>query len=87
MVDSIVLNSPTWLLAFVRIGGLLGMNPLFARRNVPAMVRAGLTFLITALVVPGIAVPGAAQMDSLGLAMRMLRELFVGLACGFVFQI
>lgn len=63
------------------------MNPLFARRNVPAMVRAGLTFLITALVVPGIAVPGAAQMDSLGLAMGMLRELFVGLACGVVFQI
>ena len=36
-------NSPAWLLVFARMGGLLGMNPLFARRNVPSTVRAGLT--------------------------------------------
>ena len=40
-----------------RMGGLLGMNPLLARRNVPAMVRTGLTFLLTALIAPGFGTP------------------------------
>ncbi len=85
MFNSIVTNAPAWLLVFARMGGLLGMNPLFARKNVPAMVRAGLIFAITALVAPGITVVGV--QSSLDLAVGMLKELFVGYACGFVFQI
>ena len=42
----ISMNSAAWLLVFARMGGLLGMNPLFARRNVPSVIRAGLTFLL-----------------------------------------
>ena len=38
--NEISMNSAAWLLVFARMGGLLGMNPLFARRNVPAPVRA-----------------------------------------------
>ena len=49
-------NSPAWLLVFARMGGLLGMNPLFARRNVPSTVRAGLVFLMTALIAPTVTV-------------------------------
>ena len=41
--NEISMNSAAWLLVFARMGGLLGMNPLLARRNVPAPVRAGLT--------------------------------------------
>lgn len=87
MFNSIVANAPAWLLVFARMGGLLGMNPLFARKNVPAMVRAGLTFAITALIVPGIAASEIQVQGSLDLAVGMLKELFVGFACGFVFQI
>lgn len=74
MFNSIVTNAPAWLLVFARMGGLLGMNPLFARKNVPAMVRAGLIFAITALVAPGITVVGV--QSSLDLAVGMLKELF-----------
>ncbi len=87
MLNSMVMNSPAWLLVFARMGGLLGMNPLLARRNVPAMVRTGLTFLLTALIAPGITVTGLAAENSLSLALGMMKELFVGFACGFVFQI
>jgi len=83
----ISMNSAAWLLVFARMGGLLGMNPLLARRNVPSVVRAGLTFLLTALVAPGVTVEGLAASDSLELAVGMLKELFVGFACGYVFQI
>ena len=62
------------------------MNPLFSRRNVPTMVRAGLTFLMTALIAPNVLVPTPAP-GGLALAAGMLQELFVGFACGFVFQV
>ena len=80
-------NSPAWLLVFARMGGLLGMNPLFARRNVPSTVRAGLVFLMTALIAPTVTVTGLPARDSLALVVAMLKELFVGFACGYVFQI
>ncbi len=83
----ISMNSAAWLLVFARIGGLLGMNPLFARRNVPGVIRAGLTFLLTALIAPGVTVTGLSANNSLELAVGMLKELFLGFACGYVFQI
>lgn len=83
----ISMNSAAWLLVFARMGGLLGMNPLFARRNVPSVIRAGLTFLLTALIAPGITVTGLSASNSLELGVGMLGELFIGFACGFVFQI
>ena len=83
----ISMNSAAWLLVFARIGGLLGMNPLFARRNVPGVIRAGLTFLLTALIAPGVIVTGLSANNSLELAVGMLKELFLGFACGYVFQI
>lgn len=83
----ISMNSAAWLLVFARMGGLLGMNPLFARRNVPSVVRAGLTFLMTALIAPGVTVTGIAARNSLELGVSMLGELFIGFACGFVFQV
>lgn len=85
--NEISANSAAWLLVFARMGGLLGMNPLFARRNVPAPVRAGLTLLLTALIAPGITVTGLAAENSLELAVGMLGELMVGFCCGYVFQV
>ncbi len=82
-----VANTPVWLLTFARLGGLIGMNPLLSRRNVPASVRAGLIFLMTLLLVPGQTGATLAGSGSLALAAAMLRELLVGLVCGFVFQI
>ena len=87
MVEGLLTNTVSWLLVFARMGGMLGMNPLFSRRNVPAGVRAGMTLLFTVLVAPGVSAAAVTGLDSLGLALALLRELFVGLACGFVFQI
>lgn len=83
----ISMNSAAWLLVFARMGGLIGMNPVFSRRNVPSMVRAGLTFLLTAIIAPGITVTGLAAQNSLELAVGMIGELMIGLCCGYVFQI
>ena len=72
--SDIAANSASWLL-------------VFARRNVPSTIRAGLTFLLTALIAPTVTVTGAAAQDSLSLALGMMKELLVGFACGYVFQV
>ena len=78
MVEGLLTNTVSWLLVFARMGGMLGMNPLFSRRNVPAGVRAGMTLLFTVLVAPGVSAAAVTGLDSLGLALALLRELFVG---------
>ncbi len=86
MFASLFSNTEVWLLVFARMGGLLGMNPLLARRNVPSIVRVALVWLITLLIVPGLA--ATAEFSSgLDLLVSLLMELLVGLACGYVFQV
>ena len=87
MWEGMLARTAVWLLVLARLGGMLGMNPLLARRNVPVLVRAGLTFLLAVLVAPGAPVAAGLDTSSLGLALGLLRELFVGFCCGFVFQV
>lgn len=87
MLRSIIMNSPAWLLTFARMGGMIGLNPLFNRRNLPAPVRAGLIFALTALLAPGVTVEAALAENSVALAAAMLGELFVGFVCGYIFQV
>lgn len=74
---------PVYLLVFVRMVGMFAFNPLFSRRNVPAIVRAGLALVCMAVIAPG--VPYASQVQD-RLASAVLLELVIGLACGYIFQ-
>lgn len=73
------------LLVFVRMAGMLIFNPLLSRRNVPSQIRVGFALVLTLLLYPGLGPPR--QMTGLDIVMAMFRELFVGLCCGFVFQL
>lgn len=88
MLDGLLTNTAVWLLVFARMGGMLGMNPVFSRRNVPAGVRAGMTFLFTALVAPG---ASAAAVTGVRvpwiLPWHCSGNCLWAWACGFVFQV
>ena len=43
-MDTLLGYLDVFLLVFVRMGALLFMNPVFSRKNVPMMARAGLVF-------------------------------------------
>lgn len=87
MVETIVANSPAFLLTFARLGGLIGMNPLLNRKNIPNSVRAGLIFIMTILLAPNVSTNLVDNLNSLELALGMMKELFVGMACSYVFQV
>lgn len=87
MVEAILANTPLYLMIIARLAGMIGMNPLLARKNVPSSVRVALIMLMTVLLAPTVQPQGVLSAGSLELAEGMLRELFVGYVCGFVFQI
>lgn len=87
MYDTLYSQMPVLILTFVRFTGMIAFNPLFARRNFPAMARMGLIGALTLLVAPGLPAGHLAGITTLELVAGMVSELAVGLCCGFVFQV
>ncbi|MCI8441178.1 MAG: flagellar biosynthetic protein FliR [Provencibacterium sp.] len=73
------------LLVFVRLAGMVLFNPLLSRRNVPSQVRIGFVLVLTLLIYPGVG--SLPQMNGLDIVIGMVRELFAGFCCGYVFQL
>lgn len=73
-------------LIFARMAGLILFNPLLSRNNIPATVRTGLVLLLTVLVSPGV-VSSHLDFASYDMLLGLFSELFMGLMCGFVYQI
>lgn len=76
-----------YILVFARMAGMILFNPLLSRRNLPARLRVGLAMGLTLLIAPGVDGLAAAGFDTLDMLFGMCKELFVGLICGFVFQL
>ncbi len=77
----------TYLLVFVRFLGMIVFNPILSRNGVPAMVRIGLALFLTLMIAPMQPVAGVAAMGDLEYAFAAVKELFLGIVYGFVFQI
>lgn len=76
-----------YLLVFARMGGMIFLNPLFGRKNVPSQVRIGLVLCLTILIAPTLSTTKIQAMSEIETVVAMLLELFIGYLCGFVFQL
>lgn len=76
-----------FLLVFVRMAGLILLNPLLSRRNVPVMTRMGLVLALTVLIVPALPTGGTDALGTVGMVFAIVRELAIGMAVGYVFQL
>jgi flagellar biosynthetic protein FliR len=73
------------LMVFARIGGILQTAPLISASAVPTPVRVVLAVLLTAVVGPGVEVdPQLVTWDAGPLGLRLVSELLLGCAMGFV---
>lgn len=77
------------MLVFCRMIGMIVFNPLLSRKGMPTKLKVALALGMTMLLAPGVPPGNAALAGKSDLAMVFCagRELLVGLACGFVFQI
>lgn len=75
----------TFLLIFARIGSFVAAVPLFGGPNAPGQVKAGMAFVVSLILLPLVAAPGAAAAVTLpGLGLAILKEVGVGLLTGLI---
>lgn len=82
-----ILNHPDYLmLLFLRVSGLLIGSPIFGRKNVPAFLKIGFCFMLTAVFLTALPAPQVypSWTNVVGYGLLCLRELLFGLAMGFV---
>jgi flagellar biosynthetic protein FliR len=70
-------------LVFLRVGAIVAMLPILGDRTTPVRVKAGLSLLITLLVVPFVEKPAGVSEDVISLGLKMGGELLVGVILGF----
>lgn len=86
MLFNIYDNYDLFMLLLVRMSGAVLLNPLFGRRNVPNLVKAGLVFALAAVltVYSGPSVPAFQITSVLQFAYMALMEFAVGYMISFV---
>jgi flagellar biosynthetic protein FliR len=75
------------LLLLLRVTGLFALSPILGRRNVPAMVKIGLSLLISYIFLMAYPVSAAPPIDASNLvwyALLCIKELLVGLVIGYM---
>lgn len=70
-----------------RIGGLIFFNPIFGRRNIPAMVKVGLSLGIAVSLISSNSGVMALEYSTLELIFVIMKEFAVGFALGFITQL
>lgn len=86
MWDEIIANTTVYLLVFARMGGMILLNPLFSRKNLPSRVKIGLVLALTLLLAPVVDVTPIADYGTWELVEGVVRELLLGFVCSLLFQ-
>ncbi|MDR0918449.1 MAG: flagellar biosynthetic protein FliR [Oscillospiraceae bacterium] len=77
MINISINNFFVYFLVFVRMIGILGFNPIFNQRSIPAMARTGLAVAVTVLLAPTVPLP---EEDFSGILyfVALFKELLIG---------
>lgn len=76
-----------FLLVFARITGAIVFNPLLGRKNIPAIVRVGLSIALTLCVYPLLDRTDTGIDTTFEFVFAVLKELFVGFTTGYIMQL
>ncbi|MCR4925504.1 MAG: flagellar biosynthetic protein FliR [Clostridiales bacterium] len=75
------------MLLFMRMTGCVMFNPIFARKNVPVLLRVGLTLALTYFTYSAVP-PQTVEISSTFVMIIVLaKELLIGLMIGFIIQL
>lgn len=74
-----------FLLVFVRMTGLFVIAPIFGRRNIPAYLKIGFSFILALILINTIQIPQPDYFNSIyQYAYLIIREFVVGLTLGYI---
>ena len=80
-------NFTLLLLVFMRMTGCIVFSPIFGRRNLPAMAKAGLSLLLSAAVYPLVPSTAVEISSVIVLMITAIKELLVGFIIGFIINL
>ena len=86
-IDFSIEELTIYMLVFCRMGGVIFLNPLLSRKNVPAQFKIALVLGLTLFIAP---MRQASQVDfpnTLLLMAAIVREISIGVGFGFIFQV
>lgn len=84
-MDNILSYLPTFLLIFMRMTGLFILSPVFGRRNVPAYVKIGVSFMMAVVLLNTVPLQSMDMINNIWLyAWTLFKELLIGMAIGYI---
>jgi flagellar biosynthetic protein FliR len=86
MWDTIFMRYEVFLMVFARVSGMILFNPVFGKRNIPSIIKVGLSFLISLIVTSTLS---NVKINFAGIPDFMFactKELLIGFAVSFIFQ-
>ena len=75
------------LLIFMRMTGCIIFNPIFSRKNVPVIVRVGLTFMLSLLSYQTVPAQTVAISSFIVFFVTLLEQLLIGYCIGYIIQL
>jgi len=79
-------NYLVFLMVFLRMAGMILFNPIFGRRQVPAMLRMGLAFFLASLLSANLSGAETGITTYLDFVLAGMKELLVGFVAGYILQ-
>lgn len=79
-------NFTLLLLIFMRMSGCILFNPILGRRNLPAVVRIGLSLMLTVFTYPLVPQQNPQISSFLVMSLACLKELLIGFVVGFIIE-
>ena len=87
MWDDFYANYITFLLIFARMMGMIIFNPIMARKSVPVIVKMGLAFFTTLILLEIVPKTEANDLNTLTFMFICIKEVFIGFFAGFIMQL
>lgn len=76
-----------FMLVMMRMTGMLALNPIFGRNNIPVILRAGLAFIMAIILTSLLPFPAMPEPTLANFAFMTLAELMIGFAAGVLINL
>lgn len=83
----IIDNLDIYMLVFARIAGIIFMNPIISKTNVPAMVKVAIVLCSSVLITPAIEIPADFEAGTFDFLLNFGKEIAVGFLLSYVFNV
>lgn len=87
MWDLILNNFLLFLFIFARMAGLFLFNPILGNKNVPVIVKMGLSLFLAAITLPLLSNINTEDYSTIAFIGIAVKELFVGFTMGFIMRV